>query len=141
MRYLGIDYGTKKIGLALSDEGAAMAFPHSVVPNTPRLVADILALMAEQGVGAVVVGDSRDFHGRENAVALGARTLGATLAERAGVPVYYEWEGFTSAEARRAPGKVLKSRTPTTHHNIDDSAAALILTSYLSKQRHHDFSR
>lgn len=141
MRYLGIDYGTKKIGLALSDEGASMAFPHSIVPNTPRLVADLLALMAKQEVGVVVVGDSRDFHGRANAVASGARALGAALAERAGVPVFYEWEGFTTAEARRAPAKVPKSRTPVMHPNADDSAAALILTSYLSKLKHNDFSR
>jgi putative Holliday junction resolvase len=133
MRYLGIDYGTKNIGLALSDESASMGFPHSIVPNRPKLVADLLALIAKEEVGAVVIGDSRDYHGKDNAVAVGARALGAALAERAGVPVFYEWEGLTSAEARRAPEKAPKSRSPVVHAQVDASAAAIILTSYLSK--------
>ncbi|MEJ0053682.1 MAG: Holliday junction resolvase RuvX [bacterium] len=136
MRYLGIDYGTKKIGLALSDENGSMGFPHSILPNTPRLVGDLLALAAKEGVGAIVIGDSKDYHGRDNAVAVGARALGEVLSERAGLPVFYEWEGLTSAEARRAPEKMQKSRAPSAHPDIDSSAAALILTSYLSKEKH-----
>ncbi|KKW38995.1 MAG: hypothetical protein UY89_C0035G0020 [Parcubacteria group bacterium GW2011_GWA1_54_9] len=38
MRYLGVDYGSKKIGLALSDEGGTMGFPHTVIPNTSKAV-------------------------------------------------------------------------------------------------------
>ena len=135
MRYLGIDYGTKKVGLALSDENAQMGFPHSIVPNTPRLLADVLALMAKEGVTAVVIGDSRDYSGRENAVAAGAQALGALLAERSGLPVFYEWEGLTSAEARRQNDSEEKTRAPKARVDVDSSAAALILTSYLSKQK------
>jgi putative Holliday junction resolvase len=136
MRYLGIDYGSKKVGLALAPEGSSMAFPHSIIPNTSKLVEQVCALMAKEGVNAVVIGDSKDFQGRANPIAAAARALGDALAAHAGVPVFYEWEGLTSAEARRPHGKEEKTRAPHAAGDIDDSAAALILTSYLSHTNH-----
>ena len=127
MRYFGIDYGARWVGLALSDELGSMGFPHDVLANTPRLAEEISALIKREHVGAVVIGESKDFGGKDNPTAKDARALGESLAKRAGVPVFYESEVFTTQEARRAPG------TPKLR---DASAAALILTSYLSKQ--HD---
>ena len=136
MRYLGIDYGSKKVGLALSDEAGAMGFPHAITPNTPRLVDELCALIAKENVGAVVIGESRTLEGGENPIAESARALGNMLTERAGMPVFYESEVFTSAAARRAPEKEMKSRAPKKHIAVDASAAALILTSYLSRVDH-----
>lgn len=136
MRYLGIDYGSKKVGLALSDEAGAMGFPHAIIPNTPRLVDELCALIAKENIGAVVIGESRNLEGGQNPIAEGARALGHALTERAGVPVFYESEVFTSALARRAPEKEMKSRAPKKHIAVDASAAALILTSYLSRVDH-----
>ncbi len=136
MRYLGVDYGSSKIGLALSDDQGTMGFPHSIVPNTPRLFDDLCALIAKENIGAVVIGESRNLAGGENLIAKDARALGETITARAGVPVCYESEVFTSAEARRAPGKEGKSRAPKRHAAVDASAAALILTSYLSRADH-----
>ena len=135
MRYLGVDYGSSKIGLALSDEGGVMGFPHAIIPNTPRLIDEVSALVEREGVGAVIIGDSRTLSGGENRIAERARAFGESLAERSGKPVFYESEVFTSAEARRLPGKEVKSRSSKVHAKVDASAAALILTSYLS--RHH----
>ncbi len=136
MRYLGVDYGSSKIGLALSDEAGTMGFPHSVISNTPRLLDELCALIAKEHVGAVVLGESRTLAGGDNPIAEHARSLGQQLAQRAGVPVSYESEVFTSAEARRAPAKEPKSRAPKARANVDASAAALILTSYLSHAHH-----
>lgn len=136
MRYLGIDYGSKKIGLALSDESGAMGFPHSILTNTPRLFDELCALIAKENIGAIVIGESRNLSGEENPIAKGARSLGNQLTERAGVPVFFESEVFTSAEARRAPAKEAKSRAVKKHPAVDASAAALILTSYLSRTDH-----
>jgi putative Holliday junction resolvase len=136
MRYLGVDYGSSKIGLALSDESGTMGFPHSVVSNTPRLIDEVCVLIAKENVGAVVIGESHDFKGADNPIAKDARALGALITERAGVPVFYESEVFTSALARRAPEKEMKSRSPKSRANVDASAAALILTSYLSRMSH-----
>ena len=146
MRYLGVDYGSKKIGLALSDEAGTMGFPHTIIPNTPQLIDELCALIAKENIGAVVIGESRNLAGGENPIAKDARALGAQLTERAGTPIFFESEVFTSAEARRAPspaegesasgGKGRKTRAAKPRANVDASAAALILTSYLSRTNH-----
>jgi putative Holliday junction resolvase len=136
MRYLGVDYGSKKIGLALSDEAGTMGFPYSIVSNTPRFVDEMCMLIAKENVGAVVIGESHTLAGVPNPIAKDARALGEQLRERAGIPVFFESEVFTSAEARRAPAKEMKTRAPKGRVNVDASAAALILTSYLSRSTH-----
>lgn len=133
MRYLGVDYGSKKIGLALSDEAGTMGFPYLILKNTPHFVDELYAIIARENVGAIVIGESRNLNGDENAIAKSAGELGSLIAEYTGIPVFYESEIFTSAEARRAPAGAIKTRTSKTRVNIDASAAALILTSYLSR--------
>ena len=135
MRYLGIDYGTKRVGLALSDEAGSMGFPHGILENAPALLPTLFTLIKNEAVGAVVLGESKDFMEADNAIAPAVRELGDALAQGAGVPVYYEDERRTSAEARRSEVREAKSRKPMSRNAIDASAAALILTSYLSK--HH----
>lgn len=136
MRYLGIDYGSKRVGVALSDEAGTMGFPHTILANTPRLIDEVRVLIEKEGVGAVVVGESRDLAGGDNPIAKDARTFGDLLAERSGVPVVYESEVFTSEAARQSHHKEEKTRAPKGRGHIDDSAAALILTSYLSRTNH-----
>ncbi len=125
MRYLGVDYGSKRIGLALSDEAGTMGFPHSIVKNTPRLVDDVCELITRERVGAIVVGESKNLSGKENPIARDARVFGDSVARISQKPVFFESEVFTSVEARRAA----KPRAA-----VDASAAALILTSYLSRK-------
>lgn len=132
MRYLGIDFGTGKVGLALSDEAGQMGFPHSVLKNDPRLMDTLRTLAAKEGVGAVVFGDSRDSKGAPNAVTHQAHEFAKAFSDQTGLPVYFEPEAFTTQEARRDPEGL---RTKTNKHT-DASAASLILTSYLS--RPHD---
>lgn len=129
MRYLGIDFGTKKIGVALSDEAGQMGFPHSVLPVTPALVEDLAAFAKKEGVGAVVFGESLNLSGEENPVAAKARTFAAQLSEAAGIPTYFEPEAFTTQEA----GRGFEGERGGSTHAVDASAAALILTSYLGR--------
>ena len=148
MRYLGIDYGTGKVGLALSDEAGTMGFPKDVFENDGRLGSRVRELAAAEGVGAIVIGDSMDMSGKPNPVAAEAKAFGARLSEESGLPVYYEIEMLTTQEARRSldgthPNAVTDSARKRTKGAaaygtgaVDASAAALILTSYLS--RSHD---
>jgi len=131
MRYLGIDYGTKKIGLAFSDDAGTMGFPHAVVPAGSTLLPRILALISKQHIGAVVLGESRSFSGEDNPIAKEARVFAESLGKRADLPIFFEPETLTTQEARRFPSG---ERIPG-HESVDAAAAALILTSYLS---HHD---
>ncbi len=136
MRYMGIDYGTRKVGIALSDEGGIMGFPHSIVHNDKKLVSHVRALLAAENVQAIVIGESRNLHGGSNPVAEGARTFASRIKEESGLPVFFESEFFTTQEARRDPEGVWQSGKSAPA--VDASAAALILTSYLT---HHGNAR
>lgn len=129
MRYLGIDFGTKKVGLALSDEAGTMGFPHGIIPNNGRLIDEVLALIERKGVDAVVIGESRDYAGNENAVAKLAKEFALLLERRSGIRARFEPEMLTTQEARRDFEGVHVSGSP----DVDAAAAALILTSYLSR--------
>jgi len=129
MRYMGIDYGTKKVGIAFSDEEGTMGFPFDIVTNDSHL-SDALSLLVEtQKIGGIVMGESRDFAGNQNPVANAARALGDELTERTGILVAYEPEMLTTQEARRDFEGVHSHK----RGDVDSSAAALILTSYLSR--------
>lgn len=125
MRFLGIDYGTKKVGLALTDEGGHMAFPHAVVPNDGALLKTIEKLAHEKDVKQIVIGHSLDKKGVPNAVHAQVEEFMQDLTLVLGVPIALEPEQYTTQEALRAEG-----RTALT----DASAAAIILNSYLAKQ-------
>jgi len=129
MRYLGIDYGTKKVGLALSDEAGHMGFPHSTHINTPRLIETVLALINEKSVEVAVIGESKNNYGENNTVAKAARAFGKMIEIRADIPVYFESETYTTQEARRYPDGTRMEGSP----DVDASAAALILSSYLTR--------
>ena len=130
MRYLGIDYGTKKVGLALSDEAGMMGFPHGALPNTSELLEEVTRLVREKGVGAVVMGESRNFAGEENPVAQEAKAFAKALSDATGLPVHFEPELFTTQEARRYPDGSRMEGSP----DVDASAAALILSAFLERE-------
>lgn len=142
MRYMGIDYGTSKVGVALSDEAGTMGFPREVLQNNEALMQTLVELIQKEQVGAVVFGESLDFSGNGNPVLAKAHAFANQLTQACGVPVFWEQEMLTTQEARRGfdgahpqhVENVSRSRgvAPSTHAT-DASAAALILTSYLSR--------
>jgi putative Holliday junction resolvase len=136
MKYLGIDYGTKRIGLALSDADGRVAFPHSVAPADLTALTAIDRLCKESGVGALVVGESRDLSGKPNPLQEDIDEFARDLGALTGLPVHFEREFFTSALAARhlAPEEKTRKAHPS-HEKLDASAAALILQSYLDRQK------
>lgn len=123
-RILGIDYGSKRVGLAISDENRQFALPLIVIKNSAELGTEIVKLATENKVEEIVMGESRNFKGEPNAIFAAADALKKQL-ESQGFKVYFELEFMTSQQAERFQGK----NTMT-----DASAAALILQSYLDKQ-------
>ncbi len=126
MRLLGIDYGSKKTGLALSDESGSMAFPHSVVPTDAKLLQTIESLIMKEKVGEIVLGYSLNRDGKPNIVHAAAEELMLDLTLATGLPVHLQPEQYTTQAAMQIQG-----RTP----HIDASAAALILDSYITKKK------
>lgn len=136
MKYIGIDYGTKKIGLALSDEGGSIAFPHSVIPAGREALSAVASLIKENAVEGVVIGESRDFSGEKNEVMEDIEQFKKDLEELTALPAAYEREFFTSAMAARQFAPEEKSRKANPKQDtLDASAAALILQSYLDRNK------
>lgn len=125
MKFLGIDYGSKRIGIACSDESGTLAFPFRVVANDAGSVDAISAIVRTEGAGEIVLGESLAQDGSDNAIMEAVREFGEQLGRKANVPVSFEKEFFTSVEARRMQGGGA---------GVDASAAALILQRYLDKR-------
>ena len=125
MRIMGIDYGTKKVGIAFTDEGGKMAFPHGVVPNSSKLLDVITGLIREKNVKEVVIGYSLNRDGKPNAVHAGAESLLLDITLATGLPVHFEPEQYSTQAALRIQGR---------NDQTDAAAAALIVDSYLMKR-------
>lgn len=126
MRKMGIDYGSKRVGIAFSDEGGNMAFPHGVLQNNAQLLAQLLQLIEEKQVGEIVIGHSLDKEGKPNAIQERINELVTDLTLEAGLPIHLESEIFSTQEAIRFQGR-------TAH--TDASAAAVILNSFITRKR------
>ena len=126
MRKMGIDYGHKKVGIALSDEGGLMAFPHDVFPNDKELLAKIKALVTEKSVGDIVIGHSLDKSGVANKIHIAVEDFIQDLTLELGLPVHLEPEQYTTQQAIRFQGRSAKT---------DASAAAIILDSFITRQK------
>lgn len=126
MRYLGVDYGAKRVGVAFSDEEGRVAFPHEVLPNNSNLINTLAALCRERGISEIIVGDSRDFSGAPNIIAARIELFKKEVGKATGLPVCAEPEFWSSAQAERWQGKTDK---------LDASAAAIILQSFLDREK------
>lgn len=123
MKHLGIDYGAKRVGIAISDAEGTIAFPRTTIPNDKELLAHLRDVIEKEHIEAVVVGDTRSHGGAGNSITPEAEAFVATLERETKLPVERVWEAWSSIEASRyAPeGK--------THE--DAAAAAIILQRYL----------
>jgi len=134
MRWLSIDHGTKKIGLAFSDELEILASPFEVWPQEDeRTLARLARLCEEEGVQALAVGLPRHKDGAESATAPAARAFGEALATHTGLPVRFVNEHLSSAEAER----LLRERgvKPEKRKLLLDAAAAAVILSELLEDR------
>jgi len=132
MKFLGIDYGSKRIGVAASDEGAGFAMPLCVLEQSDHLVADVIDIAKGQGTKEIVMGESKNFKGEPNTIYPESMKFKKEL-EAAGYIVHLEPEFMTSMNAERV-NKELGGKSEF----IDASAAALILQSFLDKTHNHD---
>ena len=134
MRWLCIDHGTKKIGLAFSDELEILASPFAVWPQEDEHTLErLVRLCREEGVQALAVGLPRHKDGAESATAPAARAFGEALAARTGLPLRLVNEHLSSAEAER----LLRERgvKPEKRKAMLDAAAAAVILSELLEER------
>jgi putative Holliday junction resolvase len=123
-RFLGIDYGTKRIGLAISDEGATLAFPKEVLLNDKNTFSRLAEVVKSENIIEIVVGESTNFAGGVNPVGSEIEAFISELTKYFPLPIRKQKEFLTSVEARRYKDKDRQS-------GVDAGAAALILQRYL----------
>lgn len=136
-RLLGIDFGEKRVGTALSDEGARLAFPHATIQNNKDLLGEILSLIDEYKVEKVVMGDSKDFSMRENRIMQDARDFADELKSK-NIEVVFHQEFMTSMQAEKTHFQLSerhKDRGVQKGKNIDAQAAAIILQSFIDTNK------
>jgi putative Holliday junction resolvase len=137
MRYLGIDYGSKRVGIAISDEEGTLAFPHKIIANNLELVDTIHNICGENEISAIVLGESHDLSGVPNKIMGSIEEFKRNLEAELDLPVYFQKEFLTSVFARGNDGKKENNARKDKKEKgvkVDDSAAALILQRYLDKK-------
>jgi putative holliday junction resolvase len=135
MRILALDVGTRRIGVAISDESALIAQPLAYIDvSKVNPVNEIARLCRENQVQTVVIGLPLSMSGGDRGISSRrARALGAVLTDRVKLHVEYVDERFTTAEADRVliAGNVSREKRK---ENIDKLAASLILQHWLDRQ-------
>jgi putative holliday junction resolvase len=132
MRILALDHGTKRVGLALSDETGTIAQPLSFLPAEPaaKLFDLLKAIVTERKVEEIVVGLPRNMNGTYGPAAEKARAFVAALKQVLTVPVHTWDERLTTVQAHRMLIET-GMRREKRKERVDQTAAAILLQSYL----------
>jgi putative Holliday junction resolvase len=132
MRILALDHGTKRIGVAVSDELKMLAQPLEFIPAEPfsKFLERLKVLLAEKEVELVLVGMPRNMNGSYGPAALKVEEFVATLRNAIAIPTKTWDERLTSAQANRflIEGNVRREKRK---EKVDQTAAAILLQSYL----------
>jgi putative Holliday junction resolvase len=128
VRVLGLDHGSARCGVAVSDPTGTLATPLEPVlrPDTRKGLARIRALVEETGAERVVVGLPVSLSGGDSAQTRAARAFAERLQAALPVPVELYDERFTTSLARQAGGDA----------SLDSRAAAVLLDEWLTVSRH-----
>jgi len=144
MKYLGIDYGTKKIGLAISDARGLIAFPKIIIPSNNTSIDEIAKMINDEGIEKIVIGYSVGMDGSENSVQKKIDVFQRTLAEKTGIIIDREKEWMSSVAPRShlyGKGNIAneqwsEKQNTKRREDVDAGAAAIILQRYLDKNLH-----
>jgi len=135
-RLLGLDVGTKTVGLALSDVTRSIATPYETIKRT-KFTADakaIAAIAAKEGVGGLVIGMPFNFDGSEGPRAQSTRAFARNLAAHVDLPMIFWDERLSTAAVERHLIEADASRKRRAEV-IDRMAAAYILQGALDRLR------
>jgi putative Holliday junction resolvase len=134
-RLLGIDPGTKRCGIAVTDRGESMAFPRPTLSTNDQLVESLRTLVEEESVELVVIGRPVALSGNETASTQEADALYHRLVGGlAPIPVVQWDERLTTLEAQRSLSQAgVKAKNHREH--VDSAAAVIMLESYMDGRR------
>jgi len=133
MRYLAIDYGMKRTGLAVCDAGETIASPLAVVQGHKDLIQRIRRIATSEGIEAVVLGLPLNMDGTEGPQAKLVRNFGKELGRQLGIPVHFQDERLSSFEAEQRILEMDLSRAKK-KERLAALAAADILQTFLDQK-------
>lgn len=129
-RILAIDYGTKRIGIAVSDPMLIGARPLQTLPQDGKQWEKISAICLEYGIGCIVVGYPYWDRGRESKMAQLVRQFARALARKIPLPIYFFDESWTTRSAEKLV-RTQKVKKQTVDAGIDALSAAILLDQVL----------
>jgi len=132
MKYLGIDYGEKRVGIAISDVEGKIAFPKIVLENNNELVQKVIDLCEKSEIGTIVVGESKDYKGKDNKINPKIISFKRELSLAIKLPIFLEPEFMSSMQVEKTFGKT---------DMLDASAASIILQTFMDKQKNKDITK
>ncbi|MFH1454799.1 MAG: Holliday junction resolvase RuvX [bacterium] len=132
MKYLGIDYGEKRVGIAISDVEGKVAFPKIVLENNTELTQKISDLCKEFEVGVIVIGESKDYKGEDNKISPKIISFKRELSSAIKLPISLEPEFMSSMQVEKTFGKT---------DMLDASAAAIILQTFMDKEKNRQSTK
>lgn len=132
MRILALDYGTKRVGVAISDETLSIAQPVEYIPAEPAsgLLQRIQELIKNREVGLVIVGMPRNMDGTYGPAAAMVQEFVKSLKNALSIPVKTWDERLTTVQANRYLREA-NVRQKKSRERVDKIAAAILLQSYL----------
>ncbi len=137
MKFVALDYGQKRTGVAVSDPSASMAFPRCTIQmqGKDHFFASLLALLEEEKAEAVVVGLPLRSDGSDSETTRQVRNMVARLKRRSTLPVFLVEEALSSYEAEERLKEVGR-KGKSAKSVLDQVAAVAILESFLSLPAH-----
>ena len=133
-RFLGIDLGAKRVGLALTDETCSISYPFKTI-HRKDLFAEIESIIGEYSIEGIVVGYPLNMDGSAGEKAEESDRVAKEIEAKTGIPVHLIDERWTSIEAKKILHP-LKKKTSKDKKRIDEIAATIILEAFLEKQKH-----
>lgn len=133
MRYLAVDHGEKRTGLAICDEGETIASPLKVVEGQGGLIGKIIAAVESEMVGGIVIGLPLNMDGTQGEQARGVLGFGERLKEHLEIPIFFHDERLSSFGAEKKLSGVGMTRKQK-KKRLDAVAAAAILQSFLDSK-------
>jgi putative Holliday junction resolvase len=137
MRYLSIDHGTRRTGLAICDAGESIVSPLAVIEGRQSLESKIAEIIKAENVGAVVLGLPLNMDGSEGPQTQLVRKFANKLRAHLDVPVHFQDERLSSfgAEEKLAPANLSRGKMKA---RLDAVAAAEILQAFLDRDHAPD---
>lgn len=133
MRYLAIDYGMKRTGLAVCDAGETIASPLAVVQGRKDLIERIKRIVVSEGIGAIVVGLPLNMDGSEGPQAKLVQAFARELGRHIQIPIHLQDERLSSFEAEQKLQELGLTRGKK-RDRLDALAAADILQAFLDQK-------